>query len=135
MGGTTLSSGKCVASAEYSKGNFRGRFLREERSSSPIVPGNSLTLSPCGSSSRTVNVNPGQLYYWVIIPGKPWGSTRARKKKTRKKKNEGKVTLRALENELEERERSREFTPPDQFRSGKSIGKKNNTGGSFEKDF
>lgn len=52
-----------------------------------IVPGNSLTRSPCGSSSRAVNVNPGQLCYWVIIPGKPWGSTR--EKKTRKKKNEG----------------------------------------------
>lgn len=34
-----------------------------------------------------MNVNPGQLCYWVIIPGKPWGSTR--EKKTRKKKNEG----------------------------------------------
>lgn len=52
----------------------------------PIVPGNSLTRSPCGSSSRAVNVNPGQLCYWVIIPGKPWGSTREKKNEEEEKR-------------------------------------------------
>lgn len=105
---------------EYSKGNFAGDFSARS-ASSPIVPGNSLTFSPYRSSSRAVNVNPGQLYYWVIIPGKPWGSTRAKKKRGRRKTRE---TLRGLENELQKRERSREFTPPDQFCSSKSIGKR-----------
>lgn len=105
---------------EYSKGNFAGDFSARS-ASSPIVPGNSLTLSPYRFSSRAVNVNPGQLYYWVIIPGKPWGSTRAKKKRGRRKTRE---TLRGLENELQKRERSREFTPPDQFCSSKSIGKR-----------
>lgn len=105
---------------EYSKGNFAGDFSARS-ASSPIVPGNSLTLSAYRSSSRAVNVNPGQLYYWVIIPGKPWGSTRAKKKRGRRKTRE---TLRGLENELQKRERSREFTPPDQFCWSKSIGKR-----------
>lgn len=106
---------------EYSKGNFAGDFSARS-ASSPIVPGNSLTLSPYRFSSRAVNVNPGQLYYWVIIPGKPWGSTRAKKKKRGRRKT--RETLRGLENELQKRERSREFTPPDQFCSSKSIGKR-----------
>lgn len=105
---------------EYSKGNFAGDFSARS-ASSPIVPGNSLTFSPYRFSSRAVNVNPGQLYYWVIIPGKPWGSTRAKKKRGRRKTRE---TLRGLENELQKRKRSREFTPPDQFCSSKSIGKR-----------
>ena len=70
---------------EYSKGNFAGDFSARS-ASSPIVPGNSLTLSPYRFSSRAVNVNPGQLYYWVIIPGKPWGSTRAKKKNEEEEK-------------------------------------------------
>lgn len=70
---------------EYSKGNFAGDFSARS-ASSPIVPGNSLTLSAYRSSSRAVNVNPGQLYYWVIIPGKPWGSTRAKKNEEEEKR-------------------------------------------------
>lgn len=70
---------------EYSKGNFAGDFSARS-ASSPIVPGNSLTFSPYRFSSRAVNVNPGQLYYWVIIPGKPWGSTRAKKNEEEEKR-------------------------------------------------
>lgn len=87
-------------------GIFEREFLRPislSRAVYPIVPGNSLTLPPCGSSSRAVNVNPGQLCYWVIIPGKPWGSTREKKKKKRgRRKTREKgwwgASLRGLEN-------------------------------------
>lgn len=94
----------------------------------PIVPGNSLTLPPCGSSSRAVNVNPGQLCYWVIIPGKPWGSTREKKKRGRRKTREkGGLPSGAGKRGLGGAANSR-----DRINFAKSIGKKNGENSSLK---
>lgn len=108
-------------------GIFEREFLRPislSRAVYPIVPGNSLTLPPCGSSSRAVNVNPGQLCYWVIIPGKPWGSMREKKKKTRKKKNEGERVVGGLPSGAGKRGLGGAANSRDRINFAKSIGKK-----------
>lgn len=101
-------------------GIFEREFLRPislSRAVYPIVPGNSLTLPPCGSSSRAVNVNPGQLCYWVIIPGKPWGSTREKKKKNEEEEKRGRKGGGGppFGGWKTGAGRSSEFTRPDQF--------------------